>query len=200
MKLVYGIGTLGNGLYNSGSGKRGRHNPCYKVWSHMLGRCYNTKDHAYPQYGGAGVYVDIRWHDFQNFAEFYYGCKYRENNYKLDKDILVKGNKIYGPDFCCFVPVEINNLFVLGKSFRGELPIGVIGRKNKTKSDSYTARCNDGSGKGVYLGVHSTIQEAFCTYVRYKESLIKARAEEFKSRISPNVYSALLGWKIAIDV
>lgn len=31
--------------------------------------------------------------------------------FQLDKDILVKDNKIYNPDTCCLVPNEINSLF-----------------------------------------------------------------------------------------
>ena len=35
---------------------------------------------------------------------------YKEG-YSLDKDILVKGNKIYSPETCCFVPQDVNILF-----------------------------------------------------------------------------------------
>ena len=43
----------------------------------------------------------------------------------LDKDILIKGNKIYSQDTCIFVPKAINSLFTNRKRFRGEYPIGV---------------------------------------------------------------------------
>ena len=54
-------------------------------------------------------YVDVtcvpEWHLFQTFAEW---CDvqigFNNEGWHLDKDILVKGNKIYGPDFCAFVP------------------------------------------------------------------------------------------------
>jgi hypothetical protein len=43
----------------------------------------------------------------------------------LDKDLLIKGNKIYSPDTCCFVPHYINSLFTECKITRGNYPIGV---------------------------------------------------------------------------
>ena len=46
--------------------------------------------------------------------------------WELDKDILVKGNKIYSPDTCCFVPKEVNTVFTKRQSKRGDYPIGVI--------------------------------------------------------------------------
>ena len=30
----------------------------------------------------------------------------------IDKDILVKGNKVYSPNTCCLVPKNVNNLFI----------------------------------------------------------------------------------------
>lgn len=40
----------------------------YRVWCHMLGRCYNETDHKYPNYGGRGIRVCERWRgSFANF-------------------------------------------------------------------------------------------------------------------------------------
>lgn len=30
----------------------------------------------------------------------------------LDKDILLKGNKVYSPETCAFVPAKINSLLI----------------------------------------------------------------------------------------
>jgi hypothetical protein len=41
-----------------------------KIWSihrSMMDRCYLPTSHAYGHYGGRGIYVCDRWHDFENF-------------------------------------------------------------------------------------------------------------------------------------
>ena len=43
----------------------------------------------------------------------------------IDKDILYKGNKIYCPEKCIFVPFSINSLFTKRQNRRGDYPIGV---------------------------------------------------------------------------
>lgn len=45
---------------------RGR-NSTYRIWAQMLQRCENTKSGVYSYYGGRGIKVCERWHDFQNF-------------------------------------------------------------------------------------------------------------------------------------
>lgn len=41
--------------------------PIYLVWSDMISRCENSNHHAYKNYGGRGIRVCERWHDFRNF-------------------------------------------------------------------------------------------------------------------------------------
>lgn len=41
--------------------------PEYGVWSNMLDRCENPTCESYPRYGGRGIYVCDRWHDFVLF-------------------------------------------------------------------------------------------------------------------------------------
>jgi len=46
---------------------RKRYGPEYHVWSDMIRRCENPKCPNYKYYGGRGILVCDRWHDFQNF-------------------------------------------------------------------------------------------------------------------------------------
>src|SRR6267142_4778572 len=39
----------------------------YTAWSAMLRRCRNSKDPAYPNYGGRGITVCTPWHTYTNF-------------------------------------------------------------------------------------------------------------------------------------
>ena len=43
--------------------------PMYIVWRGMLGRCLNTNDKAYKDYGGRGIRVCKRWLKFENFFQ-----------------------------------------------------------------------------------------------------------------------------------
>ena len=97
---VYGKGYLGNNFY-----KKKTHPLLYRKWSDMLMRCYSEKYLSkYPTYKGCTVCES--WLDFQVFA------KWAEANwvddFDLDKDILVSGNKEYSPDKCMFVSREDN--------------------------------------------------------------------------------------------
>lgn len=43
--------------------------PLYSVWEGMMARCYRPKHDRYKNYGGRGIIVCVRWHDFGNFYE-----------------------------------------------------------------------------------------------------------------------------------
>lgn len=173
---------LGIGEYNS------KHKS-YSIWKAMLQRCYNESFlKIRPSYIGCSV-VD-EWHNFQIFAKWY------EDNYiegfVLDKDILFKNNKIYGPDTCCFVPSQINQLFTKTNKLRGELPIGVCFNGN-----NYLTRLKK-FGKQINLGTYKTIQEAFDIYKIQKEIYIREVAEIWKDKIPNNVYQALMNYNVEI--
>jgi len=52
-----------------GYAKKGNQHHLYGIWNSMRTRCENPKAHAYPSYGGRGIKVCERWHDFMNFLE-----------------------------------------------------------------------------------------------------------------------------------
>ena len=185
--IVYGIGYSSVGKYS-----QKEHRSAYRKWQGMLERCYSEKYHIKkPTYIGCSVSKD--WFNFQVFADWFYDETngYKEG-YQLDKDILIKGNKIYSPETCCFVPQEINTLLVKGDSKRGNLPIGV--RKNH---NGFQARLSI-NGNLKNMGTYSTQEEAFSVYKKEKESYIKNLADEIKNNITPKVYDALINYIVEI--
>lgn len=106
-KSAYGVGYIGEGAYKI-SFKRVFY-PHYIYWRTMMKRCYSDHFHTqFPTYKDCSVVKD--WHNFQNFAKWYDENYYEigEEMMHLDKDILVKGNKVYSPETCVFVPQSIN--------------------------------------------------------------------------------------------
>ena len=103
-KTSFDIGFLGDGKYNTIDNK-----DAHDSWNSMMKRCYGRN-----KYGNKDKYVCDEWLNFQNYAEWYYENYYSidKERMELDKDILVKGNNIYSPDTCIFVPQRINSLFV----------------------------------------------------------------------------------------
>ncbi len=46
---------------------RGGLSPLYQVWKHMYARCYYPNNKGFHNYGGRGITVCERWHEFANF-------------------------------------------------------------------------------------------------------------------------------------
>ena len=117
-KLIHGIGYHGQGIYKSKI--NGKITKVYQTWKNMMDRCYYENSiNNHPTYKNCTV--SSKWYCLQSFGKWF------EENYNsetmkgwhLDKDILLKNNKVYGPDTCCFVPMEINNLFTKSNIKRG---------------------------------------------------------------------------------
>ena len=193
-KSVCGIGYFGEGLYKGST--NGRTNINYNQWDNMLHRCYDPKyQKDKPTYIGCMVHEE--WLNFQIFAKWHSENYFNIEGQRmcLDKDILFKGNKIYSPETCVIVPERINSLFIKNNATRGSLPIGVYFSEAVNK---YQAHCNNGSGKVQLMGNYDTPLEAFVAYKIYKENIIKQVAEEYKSLIPKNIYTALINYRVEI--
>lgn len=192
-KSVLNIGFFGIG-HHTARYKNGGITKAYNAWRGVIRRCYSVQNHAkHPTYKDCEV--DERWHNFQVFAEwFYQNCENHMQNWALDKDILIKGNKTYSPETCCFVPQEINSIFSKSDSKRGEYPIGV----GITKSGKYFTKIAKYSGNSNIISYHSTPEEAFESYKIAKESYIKEVADIWKDQIEPRVYQAMHNYKVEI--
>lgn len=166
----------------------------YRTWKAMLARCYNENtQNKCPTYKDCTVSEN-----FKVYSYFYGWCEkqvgFEEDGWCLDKDILVKGNKVYSEDTCCFVPNEINCLITTAKAIRGELPIGVYYEKDTGK---FKVRISVGS-KQKHVGRYRCKVKAFEAYKEAKEQQIKVVAEKWKHLIDVRVYEALINYKVEI--
>lgn len=186
---VLGIGYIGCGEYPQTEG--GKLTKIYRDWYNMIKRAYCPKLHDFaPTYIGCTVHPD--WHNFQVFAKWYSDNPYSDLGYQLDKDILVRGNKVYSPETCCFVPRELNSLFCNSARTRGGYPVGVSYRKNSGK---FFVRLKY-FGVEKSLGYYKTPEEASAAYVVAKEAYVKEVALEWKDKIEPRAFEALMNWTV----
>jgi len=195
-RLVGGIGTNNNEYPSKRDGKLIKE---YNLWKAMLRRCAEKCWNEYPTYVGTTCSEN-----FKDYSYFYEWCQGQvgfgntdENgiSWHLDKDLLVKGNKLYSEVTCIFIPSKINNLLTKREYSRGSYPIGVYLDKRNSK---FMARCSNGLGKDIYLGSFKCPIEAFKAYKTFKENYIKQIAEQYKLQIDPRAYQALLNYQVEV--
>ena len=190
-KLVYGVG-INDANYTVAplvDGKQVRC-PYYRAWKSMLERCYSSKFHATrPTYVGCSVAPE--WHSFMAFREWMEGEDWQ--GMELDKDLLVPGNKVYGPDTCMFVSQNVNKVLTDHGAARGDCPIGVHWYKRTGK---YEAHCKDGTGKQVHLGYFTCKWKAHAAWVAFKRTVIVKVANRQKN---PRIRAAVLAWSWEFD-
>ena len=189
---VYNVGILGS---KYPSKVNGRNTKEYDLWYSMLRRCYsdNSKKKR-PTYEGCEVSDN-----FKSYEYFYEWCQsqvgFGVEGWHLDKDLLVKGNKVYSESTCVFLPSEINMVLVKHTPSRGKHPIGVSWY---SKSKTFIAQVNKNKGKPENLGYFKTEIEAFNAYKTAKESFVKEQANNWKSEIDPRAYNALMNYRVEI--
>ena len=130
---VTGVGYLGSeydNIIKSNDKKFVR--KLYSRWRNMLKRCYSSDHKNFNIYGGAGVSVDKKWH---NFSKFFYDVqkidgwnidKFMDNKIQLDKDKFQQNvpinKKIYSKKTCCWLSAkEQNELIDFSKAHEFEM-------------------------------------------------------------------------------
>ena len=190
-QTAYGVGIndLAEPVYKNGNNLK-----FYNIWNAMLQRCYSDKYQAKnPTYVGCSVCDE--WLLLSTF-KIWFDANYRDGM-ELDKDILITGNKVYGPAACRFVPHHINRLLTDSGAIRGDYPLGVSAMKPSPKtrriSTTYTARCCGGHGKSLYK-TFKTVAEARQWYVTTKTRIVKEQAIRAfgAGDITGDVYQALI--------
>ena len=189
---VYGVGILGVKYQTKIDGISTKE---YVLWKNMLERCYSDSfKKRRPTYEGCKVSEN-----FLHYEYFYEWCHkqigFNNKGWQMDKDLLIKGNKVYSEDSCIFLPREINQLLVKCTASRGKYLIGVCWCNTKK---AFVARVGRSKGKQEHLGYFKTELEAFNAYKQAKESFIKEQANKWKSQIDDRAYNALMNYTVEI--
>ena len=192
VQSVYAIGIIGT-KYPVGEG--GKDTKEYILWKSMLERCYSTTlKKKYPTYEGCEVSDN-----FKSYEYFYEWCHnqigFGNEGWHLDKDLLVKGNKVYNEDSCVFIPKEVNTLLTKREALRGEHLIGVCWSKT---NKAFKAQVSKSKGKSEHLGYFKTEIEAYNAYKTAKEAFVKEQANKWKDKIDPRAYNALMKYTVEI--
>jgi hypothetical protein len=148
-KPVHGVG-INDADYEIHPTINGKKAMCkyYRSWHSMLERCYSKKVQArQPAYKGCTVCDE--WLTFSNFKSWM--IKQEWQGKALDKDIRVKGNKVYSPETCMFVTAKENTVEALAKTYIFKSPSGEV-----VKIYNMAEFCrNNGLNQGTMSSVHS---------------------------------------------
>lgn len=156
--------------------------PFYKRWFSMIVRCY-SKNSLETNKTYSGCSVIPKWHSFMNFKSWMENQDWEDKC--LDKDLLIKGNKIYSPDTCVFITHEVNCFLVDQVRRRGGCPIGVY----KHKDGKYVAQTNH-NGEKFYLGWYDYPEQAHKVWLKKKLELAKGLAlKQNNSRVAEALVS-----------
>lgn len=188
-RTVFGVGYLGY------SRRRGTRNVEYSTWNSIFRRCYDEEYQSIkPTY--VECTVDEKWHHLYDFILWSReAVGWNLADYQMDKDLLYKGNKVYGPDTCVMLPRKLNMLIVNKLGGRGELPLGVHW---DTTQEVYVGQYREVSGRCKSKRFENP-DDAFIYYKTNKERVVKEAAEIYKGQIDPRAYDALMSWEISIN-
>lgn len=152
--------------------------PYYSVWTDMLARCYNLK-RLKKHRCYVGCSVDEPWLRFSIFKSWMASQDWIGK--QLDKDLLIKGNRIYSQNACVFIPRELNTFLIDGLHYKGKYRAGVICHKRDNK---FYARCrNPFTSKREELGSYKSEEEAHRVWAKRKSEIAHIYANNTSDQI-----------------
>lgn len=198
--IVYGVG-INDSDYSTYATKGKDRDPCpfMSRWQNLFRRVYSESVHQkQPTYIGCSV--NVAWHKFSDFKVWMQDQPWQ--GMELDKDLILPGNKEYGPDTCAFVPNYVNTLFNTHNGRNKNLPLGVSYRKKSADMHNelnrpYNARVRIETNIKS-LGMFSNPEEAHAMWQLGKIEAIRqilekySKEEVFDRRVFDGVYQRII--------
>ena len=185
-QLIYGVG-INDVMIPEFTASR-----IWRQWTGIIRRCDNNDPKWLKQHMSySGCTLDPRWIKLSAFKEWVEQWDDYENK-EVDKDILIPGNKVYGPDTCLMVRQVVNAWFK-PHATKGDLPRGVSWngswKNGKSQKPYHTQISPIKTGKRKSLGYYLTVKEASAVFQSARKEQIKILIE---SETDLKVKNALL--------
>ena len=160
--------------------------PAYRQWREMIRRAHSPIfQMKKPTY--IGVSVCDEWKSFMKFRRWW--IEHQIDGWQIDKDLTTRGNKIYSPEFCVFVPNWLNNFINVSKS---DNKSGFAGCSFEEMTGMFKAQCqNPITGKNENLGRYRTATEAGSAWCERKRE-IALGCKDFMDSIDIRIYNTVL--------
>jgi len=164
----------------------------YKVWSHMLDRCYNPECKEYEFYGNKGVFVCNRWLSFERFIADVKNLpnwrdkKLNPKNYQLDKDYY--HSNCYSADTCVWLKSDENKKYQKKNQNQSRIPLPInqlqkVIDKLKTNPDDRRIIV---SAWHPYWVDHCALPPCHCLFQFHTEELtLEERIEILQKQVGP---------------
>lgn len=168
----------------------------YEVWKRVRLRCTegSVYQRAAPGYVGCTLHPDFA--EFQSFVEWHGNqIGFGVDGYSIDKDMLVRGNKVYGPETCVLVPIALNSFWTKLPKLSDKTGVRPAPHGKFTAS----IKIND---RFEHLGTFSSHADASKAYLAAKIAAISQwikRLEDGEFSVDKRVIEALKNWRIDVE-
>ncbi|MEQ2428376.1 hypothetical protein [Enterocloster hominis (ex Hitch et al. 2024)] len=127
--------------------------------------------------------------NFSNFRDWYRDNTIEGRKFDLDKDILIQGNNVYGPNTCSLVTHYANTIFQ-----RRGIETNIVQNSVSGKFDASVYIL----GKTKKIGLFDSRDEAEKMLLSYRKELINKFARRNRNKVPHKVYEAMMNWKIEV--
>lgn len=180
-RTVFGIGYLG-----CNDADAARDNYIYSKWANMMQRCYDEETHRIKPYYALCT-AEIEFQNFSNYREWHKENAMGDRKVDLDKDVLIRGNTVYGSETCTLISHFTNTIF----ENRGA-DTNIVLNNDTGKYDVTMSIL----GKREEVGSFDTEEEAKQGFIDYKQDYIRKYAKKCKGKVPNKTYEAMVNWVV----